>query len=114
MMGLERSPMPAALLARTTQAYSTPLTNPPTVKGLVSPLALQVSPAAVHWATYVEMADCPVYSGVTNAMVALAFPGLAVAMDGAQGSVPNSLHPASDISVRPSSAPWNRMVRSTY
>ena len=109
MMGLERSPMPAALLARTTQAYSTPLTNPPTVKGLVSPLALQVSPA-----TYVEMADCPVYSGVTNAMVALAFPGLAVAMDGAQGSVPNSLHPASDISVRPSSAPWNRMVRSTY
>ena len=59
MIALEFALMPAALLALTTQAYSTPLPNPDTVKGLASPLALNVSPAALQLTTYVDMADCP-------------------------------------------------------
>ena len=97
MKALELALVPAALLALTTQAYSTPLLNPDTFKGLASPLALQVSPAAVQLATYVDMADRPAYTGAANAMMALAFPGLAVAMDGAQGRFPNSSQPASAI-----------------
>ena len=113
-MAREFAPVPAALLALTTQAYSTPLPNPNTVKGLASPLALQVSPPAVQSTTYVEMADCPAYTGATNAMTALAFSGLAVVIVGAQGRFPKSLQPASAISASVNSLPEWRIARSTH
>ena len=114
MIALEFGPVPAVLLALTTQAYSTPLPNPNTVKGLASPLALQVSPATVQLTTYVDMADCPAYIGATNAMMALAFPGLAAVIDGAQGRCPNSLHPASANNASANSLPEWRIGNVTY
>ena len=114
MTALEVALVPAVLLAPTTQAYSTPFPNPNTVKGLASPLALQVSPAAVQLATYVDMADCPAYTGAKKPIMALAFPGLAAVIVGAQGRLPRSLHPASAIDPSAISPQKLRIVRGTH
>ncbi len=60
------------------------------------------------------MADRPACTGATNATVALAFPGLAELIVGAQDSLPNSMHPASPIKTSAVSPPKWRIAGIAY
>jgi hypothetical protein len=81
----EAGPVPTALVAVTEHECAVPLVSPVTVSGDTAPVAL--SAPGLHVAVYDVTAAPPSFDGGENAIVACAFPGVAVPMRGAPGTV---------------------------
>lgn len=81
----EDAPAPTALSACTEHEYGTPFVSPPTVTGDAAPVP--TTPPGLHVTRYPVMFDPPSLPGAVNAIDALPFPGVAVPIVGAPGTV---------------------------
>jgi hypothetical protein len=98
--------VPAAFVAVTLQLYAVPLVSDVTPIGLLPPVPVRVAPPPVHDTVYAVMLAPPFDDGAVNAILADAFPAVAVPMVGAPGTlttppvVLSSLHATIAITAR--------------